>query len=52
MTKTLSLKDPSLFRQQAYVDGTWCDADNGKSFDVNNPATGEILGSAPEMGAA
>ena len=52
MTKTLSLKDPSLFRQQAYVDGTWCDADNGKSFEVNNPATGEILGSVPEMGAA
>ena len=52
MTKTLSLKDSSLFRQQAYVDGTWCDADNGKSFEVNNPATGEILGSVPEMGAA
>src|SRR6516225_2329550 len=52
MTKTLSLKDPFLFRQQAYVDGKWCDADNGKSFEVNNPATGEILGSVPEMGAA
>src|ERR1700730_12673660 len=52
MTKTLSLKDPELFRQQAYIDGTWCEADNGKSFEVNNPATGEILGSVPEMGAA
>jgi succinate-semialdehyde dehydrogenase / glutarate-semialdehyde dehydrogenase len=52
MTKTLSLKDPSLFRQQAYIDGTWCGADSGKSFEVNNPATSEILGSVPEMGAA
>src|SRR5712671_6009947 len=48
----LNLKDPSLFRQQCYVDGKWADADNGKSIPVNNPATGEILGIVPQMGAA
>ncbi|MBL4666727.1 MAG: NADP-dependent succinate-semialdehyde dehydrogenase [Sneathiella sp.] len=49
---TLNLKDPSLFRQQALIDGNWCDADNGKKIDVINPATGEIIGTVPEMGEA
>jgi succinate-semialdehyde dehydrogenase/glutarate-semialdehyde dehydrogenase len=48
----LQLKDPSLFRQQAYINGQWCDADNGSSFAVTNPATGETIGTVPNMGAA
>jgi succinate-semialdehyde dehydrogenase/glutarate-semialdehyde dehydrogenase len=48
----LNLKDPALFRQQCYVDGKWVDADSGKTLAVNNPATGEILGTVPNMGAA
>jgi succinate-semialdehyde dehydrogenase / glutarate-semialdehyde dehydrogenase len=48
----LNLKDPSLFRQQCYIDGRWVDADSGKTIPVNNPATGEILGTVPNMGAA
>ena len=47
-----SLQDPDLFRRQAYVGGHWCDADNGATLDVNNPATGEILGTVPRMGTA
>jgi len=49
---TLSLNDSELFRQQAYIDGRWCEADNGTSFQVTNPATGEVLGQVPDMGAA
>ena len=48
----LSLKDPSLFRQQAYLNGEWRNADDGSSFAVTNPATGEIIGTVPNMGAA
>ena len=48
----LSLKDPALFREQCYLDGAWTSADSGGSIKVNNPATGEILGSVPDMGAA
>ncbi|MEN9374961.1 MAG: NADP-dependent succinate-semialdehyde dehydrogenase [Pseudomonadota bacterium] len=48
----LQLKDPSLFRQQAFVNGQWCDADLGEACAVTNPATGETLGSVPHMGAA
>jgi succinate-semialdehyde dehydrogenase / glutarate-semialdehyde dehydrogenase len=51
MTK-FSLQDQDLFRRQAYIDGHWCDADNGATLKVNNPATGEILGTVPMMGAA
>ena len=47
----MQLKDASLFRQQAYIDGTWLDADSGLTIKVNNPATGEIIGSVPKMGA-
>ena len=49
---SLSLNDSELFRQQAYIDGHWCEADNGKSFPVTNPATGEVLAHVPEMGTA
>jgi len=48
----LPLKDPKLFREQCYIDGVWADADSGKTFAVDNPATGGTLGSVPDMGAA
>jgi succinate-semialdehyde dehydrogenase/glutarate-semialdehyde dehydrogenase len=47
-----ALANPALFRQNAYVDGKWVDARSGKTIDVDNPATGEIVGSVPKMGAA
>jgi succinate-semialdehyde dehydrogenase/glutarate-semialdehyde dehydrogenase len=47
----VQLNDPKLFRQQAYIDGVWEDADNRQTLKVNNPATGEIIGSVPKMGA-
>ncbi len=46
------LKDPSLFRQQAYVDGAWVDADSRGTVDVDDPATGRKIGTVPDMGAA
>ena len=48
----LQLKDPTLLRQQAYIDGVWRDADSGATLAVTNPATGEQLGTVPLMGAA
>ncbi|WP_050461045.1 NADP-dependent succinate-semialdehyde dehydrogenase [Herbaspirillum autotrophicum] len=48
----MQLNDSSLFRQQAYVNGVWCDADDGAAISVTNPATGEQLGTVPKMGAA
>ncbi|MFT0545811.1 NADP-dependent succinate-semialdehyde dehydrogenase [Allopusillimonas ginsengisoli] len=48
----LDLKNPALFRQQCYIDGKWCDADSGETINVTNPATGEVIGTIPKMGAA
>jgi succinate-semialdehyde dehydrogenase/glutarate-semialdehyde dehydrogenase len=31
-----------------YVDGKWCDALSGRTFDVHNPATGEVLGTVAD----
>ena len=41
------LKDPSLLRQQCYVDGRWIGADDGGSIPVINPATGVPVGTVP-----
>jgi len=46
----LQLKDASLMRHAAYIDGAWCAADSGASFAVRNPANGGDLGSVPKMG--
>jgi len=48
----MDLKDTTLFRQQAYIDGAWVDADNNQTFAVTNPANGDVLGAVPEMGRA
>ena len=47
----LTLKKPSLLRQQAFLAGRWCDADSGATFAVTDPATGEVIGHVPDMGA-
>ena len=46
----ISLHDASLFKQQAYVNGAWCDAQNRSTFAVQNPYNQEPLGSVPDMG--
>lgn len=47
----MPLKDANLFRQQAYINGAWLNADTRQTIEVNNPATGKIIGSVPKMGA-
>jgi succinate-semialdehyde dehydrogenase/glutarate-semialdehyde dehydrogenase len=47
----LELKDAGLLRTQAYLAGVWTDAQNGATRDVLNPATGNKLGTVPNMGA-
>lgn len=48
----MNLSDSTLFRQQSYIDGAWCNADSGETIDVRDPATGETLGTIPKMGTA
>ncbi len=49
---TLTLQDPSLLRNQAYIDGAWTDADSGDTFAVTNPANGEVITEVAKAGAA
>ncbi len=51
-TADFKLKDQNLSRHQCFIDGAWCDADGKKTIDVINPATGEKIGTVPNMGAA
>jgi succinate-semialdehyde dehydrogenase/glutarate-semialdehyde dehydrogenase len=48
---SLNLSDPGLLKTRAYINGQWCDADDGATFDVTNPATGEVIAKVPDMGA-
>ncbi len=41
-----------LFHQQAFINGQWCDAADGQTRAVFNPATGEQLGTVPVLSAA
>ena len=48
----IKLADASLLKQQCLIAGTWQNADSGATAEVTNPATGEKLGTVPNMGAA
>jgi succinate-semialdehyde dehydrogenase/glutarate-semialdehyde dehydrogenase len=49
-TAAAELKDPRLFREACYVDGQWVLAKSGHTINVDNPATGEIIGKVPKLG--
>ena len=40
----------SLLLQAAYIDGAWLQAED--TVAVDNPATGDIIGHVPNLGAA
>jgi succinate-semialdehyde dehydrogenase / glutarate-semialdehyde dehydrogenase len=44
-----SLKDESLFKTQAYINGQWVNSRSGQTFEVQDPATGKLIGTMPEM---
>ena len=48
----MQLNDPTLFRQQALINGRWRDASSKETLAVTNPANGQQLGSVPKMGGA
>ncbi len=44
------LKDPSLLETRAYVAGEWIGAPDGRTFDVMNPARGEVIAQVADLG--
>ena len=51
-TSSVALNDSRLFRQACYIDGAWVEAQGRPAIDVDNPATGEIIGVVPRLGRA
>lgn len=49
--KTL-LKDPSLLETRAFVAGEWVNADDGATFDVVNPARGDVIAQVADLSRA
>lgn len=49
---TLFLNDPQLLKTRAFINGEWVDADDGATFAVANPATGDTLVQVAKLGAA
>ncbi|MBX4956693.1 NAD-dependent succinate-semialdehyde dehydrogenase [Rhizobium lentis] len=48
----MKLNDPSLFRQACPIGDRWVEAEARRAAMVHNPATGEVLGAVPDLGAA
>ena len=46
-----ALTDPDLFRELCYIDGQWVGADSDETLEVSNPASGDVMGTVPKMGA-
>ena len=49
-TVSIQLSDPALLKTQAYIDGQWRNSDKGETFDVINPATGEVIATCASCG--
>jgi succinate-semialdehyde dehydrogenase/glutarate-semialdehyde dehydrogenase len=47
----MKLLNPSLLRNQAFINGDWCAAESQKTFAVKNPATGECIATVADLGA-
>ena len=47
-----ALRDPRLLREACYLDGQWIEPDGRNVIEVDNPATGEVIGVVPRLGAA
>jgi succinate-semialdehyde dehydrogenase/glutarate-semialdehyde dehydrogenase len=48
---TLSIRRDDLLPGRNYI-GRWCDAEDGRRFDVADPATDALFASVPDSGAA
>jgi succinate-semialdehyde dehydrogenase/glutarate-semialdehyde dehydrogenase len=44
------LKDPSLFKEEAFINGTWVNHALGKTFPVINPANNELIAEVSNLG--
>ncbi|REC93810.1 NAD-dependent succinate-semialdehyde dehydrogenase [Kushneria indalinina] len=48
---TPALNDSALWQDAGFINGQWCQGDDGKTLGVIDPASGETLAAVPAMGA-
>jgi len=48
----MKLKDPRLFREQGFIDGSWQGADGGGTLPVAQSSHSPAVGRDPNMGVA
>jgi succinate-semialdehyde dehydrogenase/glutarate-semialdehyde dehydrogenase len=48
----MKISDQALLRNQAYIDGKWCDAESGETLSVLNPANGSVIAQVAKCGTA
>ncbi len=41
-----------LLRTQGFIDGKWVDSESGETFDVTDPATGDVVATVANLGVA
>ena len=46
----MELKNSSLFKEKGFINGKWVSAENGKTYDVTNPADNSLVAKVPSMG--
>jgi succinate-semialdehyde dehydrogenase/glutarate-semialdehyde dehydrogenase len=50
ITSGVELRDPNLFRQACYIEGSWIESSGHQTIEVDNPATGQVIGTVPRLG--
>jgi len=48
----MQLKDASLLKNLAFINGAWIGADDGATHIISNPSTGAEISRVPDLGAA
>jgi succinate-semialdehyde dehydrogenase / glutarate-semialdehyde dehydrogenase len=44
------LNDPSLFKEDSFINGSWVQAQSKNRFAVTNPANGELIAEVVNLG--
>lgn len=47
----MDIKDRTLLKEKAYINGVWADGDLGQTFEVTNPATGDVIANVSDCRA-
>jgi succinate-semialdehyde dehydrogenase / glutarate-semialdehyde dehydrogenase len=45
------LKDPSLFKEESFINGKWVKSGSGATFPINNPANNDIIAQVANLDA-